>query len=231
MLQKEGGDSQGGAVAKAAAEENTLDARIHVMLALQEEMNCIVHPQWKTQGYAWHRALWLECAELLEHCSWKWWKQQETDLMQVRLEAVDIWHFGLSALLAAEAKETAAGAIAAGLRTTAESLDVSAAVEALVLHVLRERTFSVPLFHCLMHAIDMDFDDLYARYVGKNVLNLFRQRHGYRDGSYRKQWNGREDNCHLEEIMARCDPAHPDFRRLVEEGLQERYQALSAVDI
>ena len=37
--------------------------------------------------------------ELLDHFGWKWWKLQPGDLDQVRLELVDIWHFGLSDLL------------------------------------------------------------------------------------------------------------------------------------
>ena len=34
-----------------------------------------------------------ECSELLDHYGWKWWKHQATDLDQVKLEIVDIWHF------------------------------------------------------------------------------------------------------------------------------------------
>lgn len=202
---------------------------VHSMLDMQEEMNTAVHIEWQAQGYAWYRALWLECAELLEHYDWKWWRRQETDTEQLRLEVVDIWHFGLSALLAGVGRDAAAEtAAAAFLAPVSSPPTVPEAAEALALDVLQSRAFSVPLFRSLAAAAGMGFDDLYARYIGKNVLNLFRQRHGYRDGSYCKQWNGREDNRHLEEVMTACDATSPDFRRRVEDALESRYRALSA---
>ena len=78
-------------------------------------------------------------------------------------------------------------------------------------------------FANVMALIDMDFDRLYRTYVGKNVLNFFRQDHGYRDGSYVKQWHGREDNEHLAELLASLDSGDARFRDLVYEGLRARY--------
>ena len=68
------------------------------MLDLQNRMNTKVHEQWVDQGYEWYRAIWIECGELMEHYGYKWWKKQTPDIEQVRLEIIDIWHFGLSAL-------------------------------------------------------------------------------------------------------------------------------------
>jgi dimeric dUTPase (all-alpha-NTP-PPase superfamily) len=68
------------------------------MLSMQDRMNSRVHEQWIQQDFEWYRATWIECGELIEHYGYKWWKKQEADLEQVRLEVVDIWHFGLSAL-------------------------------------------------------------------------------------------------------------------------------------
>jgi len=36
--------------------------------------------------------------------------------------------------------------------------------------------------------------------VCKNVLNTFRQNHGYKEGRYNKMWAGKEDNLHLYEV-------------------------------
>ena len=68
------------------------------MLTLQDKMNTRVHEQWALQNFEWYRAIWIECGELIEHFGYKWWKKQDTDIEQVRLEVIDIWHFGLSAL-------------------------------------------------------------------------------------------------------------------------------------
>ena len=69
------------------------------MLEMQDAMNTKVNNAWRAQGFAWYRAIWVECAELMDHYGWKWWKKQQPDMEQVILELVDIWHFGLSDLL------------------------------------------------------------------------------------------------------------------------------------
>jgi hypothetical protein len=56
-------------------------------------------------------------------------------------------------------------------------------------------------FFALCAYMDLKFDDLYKMYSGKNILNKFRQDNGYKDGSYVKIWNGKEDNIHMNEIL------------------------------
>ena len=75
--------------------------------------------------------------------------------------------------------------------------DFRDALESFTEWTLVNRGFSVVAFHDLMVAADMSFDELYVGYIGKNVLNFFRQDHGYKDGTYIKVWNGKEDNEHL----------------------------------
>ena len=60
-------------------------------------------------------------------------------------------------------------------------------------------------------------------YVGKNVLNNFRQDHGYKTGEYQKLWSGREDNEHLVEVLEglSCDP--DDVPDAVYSALKARY--------
>lgn len=33
---------------------------------------------------------WTECAELMDHIGWKWWKKQEIDIEQAQIELIDI---------------------------------------------------------------------------------------------------------------------------------------------
>jgi hypothetical protein len=80
-------------------------------------------------------------------------------------------------------------------------------------------------FATVMNLIEMDFDALYRSYVGKNVLNFFRQDHGYKDGSYIKVWQGREDNEHLVEVVNQLDSNDSGFRDEVYRGLVARYPA------
>ena len=181
-------------------------AMLDTMARMQEAHNRQVHPDWRTKRYEYYRAVWIECAELLDHFGWKWWKKQAPDLAQVKLELVDIWHFGLSELLRADELDaevaevlnvpTSEGAGAEGLRQ---------AVEALATACLQSKGFSVERFADVMAALPMSFDELFRLYVGKNVLNGFRQDHGYKEGTYRKTWAGREDNEHLVELLDGVD--------------------------
>ena len=143
------------------------------MLTLQNRMNTRVHEDWIKQDFAWYRATWIECGELIEHYGYKWWKKQEADLEQVRLEVIDIWHFGMSALFHnGKSIIQIADDIASevdGFRPV--GLGVNEATEALALHALQTRGFSPRCFWELMHAVELDFDSLYSAYVGKNVLN------------------------------------------------------------
>lgn len=199
------------------------------MLQLQHAMNTKVHPQWIDQHFAWYRALWIECGELMDHQGYKWWKKQTADTEQVKLEIVDIWHFGLSMVITRFNGDlpAAAEAMQAELSATVRSDEgVLLATEALASHTLRTRDFSVGKFWDLLHAAGMSAEALFTAYVGKNVLNFFRQDHGYKDGSYIKQWQGREDNEHLVEIVAALDPSADDFSEQLYAGLAERYAAV-----
>ncbi|MDO8863531.1 dUTP diphosphatase [Haliea sp. E1-2-M8] len=202
-----------------------MEQALRTMLTMQDRMNTRVHPDWIGQQFAWYRALWIECAELIEHYGYKWWKKQSPELEQVQLEVIDIWHFGLSALFASgDSIDTMAANIAAEVgEFQPAGLGVREATEALALHALQSKGFSPARFWELMLASGLDFERLYSAYVGKNVLNFFRQDHGYQDGSYQKLWQGREDNEHLVEVLAALDSNSPDFADSVYAALQARY--------
>ncbi|MCZ6831427.1 MAG: dUTP diphosphatase [Gammaproteobacteria bacterium] len=196
------------------------------MLELQHRMNTRVHEDWINQNFEWYRAAWIECGELMDHYGYKWWKQQHPDMNQVRLEIIDIWHFGMSALFTPGADvEAVADTILEQLQGYQPSAaDVRAATEALAEHCLASKSFSVAHFWDLMQAADLDFQQLYTAYVGKNVLNFFRQDHGYKDGSYQKQWQGREDNEHLVDLAAELDGEQPGYSDRLYAALEQRYR-------
>ena len=205
------------------ARARLVSRRIATMAAMQESHNLLVHPRWREQGHAYYRAIWVECAELLDHYGWKWWKSHEADLDQVRLEIVDIWHFGLSELMRADAVDDALAAALADGCGAPEGMEFPAAVERMAEASLASGGFDLGAFIDLMNALPMSFDELFEIYVGKNVLNAFRQRHGYRDGDYVKVWHGREDNEHLAELLRGMDSASPTFVADLEQALADRY--------
>jgi hypothetical protein len=54
-------------------------------------------------------------------------------------------------------------------------------------------------------------------------LNFFRQDHGYKEGSYIKIWDGREDNEHLVEVLNTTDSDLENYADALYSGLQSRY--------
>ncbi|MFI2809856.1 MULTISPECIES: dUTP diphosphatase [Microbulbifer] len=206
-----------------------MQQQLQAMLALQDEINTLVNNNWREQNFAWYRAIWIESAELLDHYGWKWWKKQQPDMDQVKLELVDIWHFGLSLELQQGAPEKVATDMAAELAATRPGQgDFREHLEAFTLNTLASRQFDLVGFAQLLADTGMTFDELYRRYVGKNVLNRFRQDNGYQDGSYVKNWDGREDNEHLAELSTALDAASSDYSDQLYRALASRYAESTA---
>ncbi|QJR82335.1 dUTP diphosphatase [Alteromonas pelagimontana] len=210
--------------------------QLATMLALQNKMNTKVNPKWLTAGYAYLRAAMVESVEAIEHHGWKWWKAQNKDLPQLQMELVDIWHFALSDSIIQHQGDIAATATAlasqlAQAKTTVqfdgqeylpENMNLLDNLE-LMAGLCAAKRFSVPLFMHIVTECDMDSEELYRQYVGKNVLNFFRQDHGYKAGTYCKVWNGQEDNQHLVEVLSALNIHDDNYSESVYQGLKARY--------
>ena len=198
--------------------------KLVVMLEMQNAMNTKVHEQWFSQGFEWNRAIWVECAEMLDHYGWKWWKKQTPDTEQVILELVDIFHFGLSLRIDGETSYLElAKQLEEEMSSPKTADDFKQTLEILAASAVADKTFNAAAFAGCMLQIGMNIDDLYRGYVGKNTLNFFRQDHGYKDGSYIKVWNGKEDNEHLVDVVKNLDTEHAGYAKLVYQGLEARY--------
>lgn len=203
---------------------DSLTIKISAMLEMQNAMNCKVNSGWFEQGFEWYRAIWVECAEMLDHYGWKWWKHQSPDIDQVQLELVDIFHFGLSCMIIENNNfETLAVDIANQMQDPVTGNDFKETLEILAGHALSHKSFDVPSFAGCLLQCEMSADDLYRSYVGKNSLNFFRQDHGYKDGTYIKVWNDREDNEYLIDIINRLDSSALDFKDQVYQALEDVY--------
>ncbi len=194
-----------------------------IMLEMQDAMNKKVHDNWCEQDFPWYRAIWIECAEMLDHYGWKWWKYQKADREQVKLELVDIFHFGLSCHInGVDHYQTIAEKLLTELNQVTIENDFPQTLEKMAAFSLTQHHFSASLFAGCLQKIEMSFDELFYWYVGKNTLNFFRQDKGYKQGDYIKVWDGKEDNEHLVEVLSRL----PDCQ--VEEVREQVYAGLSA---
>ncbi len=221
--------------------------KILQMLKLQQQLNDATNGEGWEKGTTkngklidWKRATYLECAELIESYPWKHWKNidAEPDYANIRIEAVDIWHFIMSQGLE-DYKMKNLGCIDTLSRSISKlpnfqnfladiiptTKDHYAQIE--VVENLMRTIFCEDSTEKLMEAfIDvavqsgLNLDALYKLYVGKNILNQFRQDHGYKEGTYIKIWNGSEDNVAMQRLLEENEDVTPDG---LYQALEEAY--------
>ena len=211
--------------------------KILQMLELQQQLNDATNGLGWEDGMTkngkpidWKRCTYLECAELIESYPWKHWKNIDAkpDYANIKIEAVDIWHFIMSQGLEDYKRgdlgsiETLANNINSLANFSTFSSDIEETFkdyyeQIAVVEILMKTIFCGGSTEKLMAAfIDvavqsgLNLDALYKLYVGKNILNQFRQDHGYKEGTYIKIWNGEEDNVTMQSILEENEDISPD---------------------
>jgi dimeric dUTPase (all-alpha-NTP-PPase superfamily) len=212
------------------------ETQLASMLELQDGMNTKVNPEWVTANNDWFRAIQVEGVEAIEHHGWKWWKKQDLDMAQLRMELVDIWHFIMSAAI----QKKGGNVVLAKQDMMAEFHLCQKSVLFdnqyyllaqmklldklnLLVGLASAKRFNLALFNSLISDCGMSWTDLFKQYVGKNVLNIFRQDHGYKSGTYINVWNGREDNEHLVDVLETIDLDSDNVRYALYQSLKTRY--------
>ncbi|MDQ7046654.1 MAG: dUTP diphosphatase [Sulfurovum sp.] len=221
--------------------------KILQMLELQQELNDATNGiDWEdgltknAKQIDWKRCTYLECAELIESYPWKHWKNIDAkpDYANIKIEAVDIWHFIMSQGLQDYKRENL-GSIEtlakninhlANFSTFSEDTQESSKdyyEQIAVVEVLIKTLFCGESTEKLMEAFidvavqsELNLDALYQLYVGKNILNKFRQDHGYKEGSYIKIWNGEEDNVSMQRLLEENEDITP---QALYEALEKAY--------
>ena len=161
----------------------------------------------------WYRCIRMEAAELIDSFNWKHWKSLDLkpDIENAKVELVDIWHFIISQYLIDNKDSIIEDNMfrLSSLLIQVETMHKDANLDPiLVAENMIHATFKkdinliVSEFSKLMLALDFKMSDLYKLYIGKNVLNEFRQENGYKDGTYVKMWDKLEDNQVMMSLMA-----------------------------
>jgi hypothetical protein len=214
--------------------------QLKVMLGLQDSMNALVFQDWKSRDLAWHRAIYVQCVELMGHMeNWKWWKHTQPDADKAVSKLVEIFHFGLSWSIVRFGQPVQSDSLtqAIGLRVRSAVASYRWGVEPtdtvrhkLVDEMVRtagDQLFSFPAFVHLMAAIGLTFDDLFERFVANKSMSWFQQLNGSKLGTYRGVWAGKQDKEHLQEIMLELRGVEPNrLAGLVLAQLQDRYDRL-----
>ncbi len=212
--------------------------KILLMLQLQAELNESTNGKDWVEGTTkngkiinWKRCIYMECAEMIDSFAWKHWKNidKEADLDNLQIEVVDVWHFVMSLAIENYAK-TFKGTVddlalnislmesfskinsAHGL--FASQNEIIEKVEIIMIDVLSRNALNIEKlisdFFDLTLMSGLCLDTLYRLYVGKNILNQFRQDHGYKDGQYIKVWAGEEDNVVMKRVWDSNSNLKPD---------------------
>jgi len=212
--------------------------KILLMLQLQNGLNDATNGEGWTNGITkngkvinWKRCIYMECAEIIDSFSWKHWKSidEEADWDNLQIEVVDIWHFIISLAIENYSKTLKGGIedlaidisnlecfnkINSTNDTFASQDDVMAKVEDIMIQSLSKETLNIEKlvsdFFDLVVMSGLDLESLYKLYVGKNILNQFRQDNGYKDGTYTKVWAGEEDNVVMKRIWEEKEDIKPD---------------------
>ena len=211
--------------------------KILQMLLLQQQLNDATNGEGWEKGITkngklidWKRCTYLECAELIESYPWKHWKNiaAEPDYANIKIEAVDIWHFIMSQALE-DYKMLNHGNIE-DLATNINALpnfqtfftDITPTTKnyyeqiEVVEHLMKTLFCGESTEKLIGAFIDvavqsgLNLDTLYKLYIGKNILNQFRQDHGYKEGSYIKIWNGEEDNVTMQRVLEENEDVTPE---------------------
>ena len=223
------------------------------MLLLQQELNDATNGEGWEAGTTkngktinWKRCIYMECAEMIDSFAWKHWKaiDADPDWANLQIEVIDVWHFIMSLGLEDYSQnfrgsiEDLAMSISQEpgyikLQTTARlefatPNEIMAKVEDLILNSVNREALDTPKlfedFFELAYMSGLNLEDLYRLYVGKNILNQFRQDHGYKEGTYIKIWNGKEDNVVMQRLWEENASLTP---KTLYSGLQKVYATLA----
>ncbi len=212
--------------------------KILLMLQLQNQLNDATNGEDWPKGITkngktinWKRCIYMECAEMVDSFSWKHWKaiDADPDWANHQIEVVDVWHFIMSLAIENYSQMLKGGIEDLAINisqlesfskvdTTQEVFapqdEVIAKVESLIRLAISENELDIERliseFFDLVVMSGLDLESLYRLYVGKNILNQFRQDNGYKDGSYIKVWNGEEDNVVMTRIWKENGDIKPE---------------------
>jgi dimeric dUTPase (all-alpha-NTP-PPase superfamily) len=199
------------------------------MFKLQQTLNDDTNGVGWEKGYNkhdriinWKRCIYMEAAELIDSFNWKHWKDINIapDWDNITIELVDIWHFIMSLGLE-EYKNNSLGSIKdivdyvadtkyyddfcgeAITPNNSDALQIVSTIEHLIKDAIDDGDFTKILdtFFITSLQCGLNIDILYKYYLGKNILNKFRQDNGYKEGTYKKSWNGVEDNVVMTDVL------------------------------
>jgi len=173
-------------------------------------------------------ALMVETTEFIDSLNWKWWKDSEDDILNAKIELVDMLHFLISVSLEEIGYENTIFLLSLYFKNMRQrdkiELDVSKRNENLFLsyeYFTKKLMYNnIPktwkefenLSNFIFHKDN--YQEIYKIYMIKNALNNVRQLH---KDNYIKYWNGvNEDNRFVLDKFIRVDLSKITFKELID---------------
>ncbi len=182
---------------------------------LQDTLNKVIDPDWKLANRNWPRAIRGEMFEAIDSFNWEWWKRKKNtpNIPNAEIEMVDTFFFLLSHSITFAKTErdfnnlcttTFTLALAKEQRVVQNEMDVKFNQEEFIKNgedFIKFSLVSPEQYHLMFLkfmdmwlSLNLKMVDLMKLYRTKNILNLFRQQNGYKEGTYVKIWGEEEDN-------------------------------------
>ena len=166
----------------------------------QEKLNDLTFSEWrqKLTPNNWRAAIVVEIGEALDSLgkTTKWWKKNSIDIDNVRVELIDILHFSVSLLFyikESDIEEYSSAingfiSVLAYDKFTKEEEIIRDDLVILSSLIFNMREFMTRLGMLFKEVGFKNMEEIFKAYMTKNVLNEFRQKHGYKEGTYIKEW-------------------------------------------
>lgn len=215
--------------------KENLRPKVESMFAMQDALNTLIDPDWTShQHWDFQRATMVELVELMDHYGYKWWKKQEPNLEQCKLEIIDIAHFHISYLIQKSIREGNQYDFYVDdflSKLTPIQYEINPEVVRSVIdeavYFASVKEFSTEVLALLMNVFEITPEVLCNHYIVKNTLNIFRAKNGYKSGSYIKTWNGKEDNEVLLEVYSTTNQSSSTLADDLYSKLEEAYKEVA----
>jgi len=179
-------------------------------------------------------AILVESVELLDSYPWAHWKNinNEIDNNNVIVELCDIYHFLLSVMIANNIAYRNIDKFFTHIPKNFYDVDDKiSAIKKFILKILELGNFNNTVsdphnnlilnFMQLLANLNVNFIDVLELFYAKSALNRLRQENGYKEGLYKKIWDGNEDNVFMYN-MVKDGVDKDDFYTT----LKEKYESL-----
>lgn len=193
---------------------DSISDSVFTMLQLQRALNDYEHPEWFNDQPPFLRPVVVAAATAMEHYGCQLWGNPAPDLPQVRQDLSGMFYFLLSQTMVRKGRRDeelyrAAKEIDAIYKNAQradahsklmgflEKMELLAAKAA-----MREDAVIWLAYFSAIKSVELDWEKLSRAYFSENVLKLFRKDYGEDTGKYKAIWGEKEDNIHLEEIIA-----------------------------